>query len=79
MSSKHGQFRQLGISATHQLPGRYATEGRFLYVIKAKPLNAEWTERHIIERGNVWAPSVPLATREDAILALHSLLEELLL
>lgn len=77
--STKGNFRQIRITATHELPTNRSPWGRFSVSVAAKPLNAEWTERHVIFRRGTWAPTVPLETQEDVVRAVVDLLQELFL
>lgn len=74
-----GNFRQLRITATHELPTARAPLGRFSVAVYAKPLNVEWKEQHLVMRRSLWAPSVRLETPEDVALCCTSILEELYL
>lgn len=67
------QYRQLRLTATHEL------NGRFSYSIYAKALNKEWNEHQCLARGVVEGTLRPLATTEDVISALIVILEEYLL
>lgn len=76
---RSGNFRQIRLTATHELPsGKFRNEGRFSWSVCAKPLNEEWKQLHVVDRGASWAPSVPLETYEDVVLALVEILEGLL-
>lgn len=77
MPAASGNFRQIRITATHELPTSNAPWGRFSVSIYAKPLNVPWTEQHAVMRRAVWAPQMRLETPEEVCLAVTSLLEEL--
>lgn len=77
--STKGNFRQIRVTATHELPTNRSPWGRFSVQVLAKPLNEEWTQKHVILRRAVWAPTMPLESLEDVVIAVNSMLEELFL
>lgn len=63
-------FRQIRVTFTEE-------RSRVSISVMAKPLTAEWTERHTVLRGSVMKPWVqPLETYEDVLLAVVVLIEE---
>lgn len=63
------QYRQLRVTATHEL------NGRFSYSVYAKALNKEWHEHQCLARGAVDGTLLPLNSTEDVIAALICVLE----
>lgn len=63
------RYRQLRCTLTHE------TNGTLSYRVYAKPLNAGWSEQHLIAQGR--AQSVrPILSTEDAIGVLVDLLKQ---
>lgn len=71
-----GNFRQIKVVATHELPSRLRPGGRLGVAVYAKPLNVEWTQRHLWFRTSVEATSAPLESVEDVMSAVCGLIEE---
>nr|CRY96739.1 hypothetical protein [uncultured prokaryote] len=67
------RYRQLRVTATHEL------NGRFSYSVYAKPLNKEWHEQQCMARGSVDGTLLGLQHTEDVIAALIVILEGYLL
>lgn len=63
------RYRQLRITATHEI------SGRFSYSVYAKPLNKEWHEQQCMARGSIDGTLLPLASTEDVVAALITILE----
>lgn len=66
------RYRQLRVTATHE------TSGRFSVRLYAKPLNAAWTESHLVWQG-ASVSCGPILSTEDAIAAAIDILREQLL
>lgn len=67
------QYRQLRVTATHEIGGRFS------YSVYAKPLNKEWHEQQCLARGSCDGTLMGLQSTEDVIMALITILEEYLL
>lgn len=67
------RYRQLRITATHEI------SGRFSYAVYAKPLNKEWHEHQCMARGSCDGTLLGLRSTEDVIAALIEVLESYLL
>lgn len=64
------QYRQLRLTVTHEL------NGRFSYSIYAKPIHKEWHEHQCMARGAADGTLHGLNSTEDVVLALITVLEE---
>lgn len=67
------QYRQLRITATHEIGGHFS------YSVYAKPLNKEWHEQQCLARGRCDGTLMGLASTEDVLSALITILEGYLL
>lgn len=74
-----GNFRQLRITATHELPTANAPWGRFSVAVYAKPLNTPWVEQHLVMRRSIWGPRTRLESVEEVASACVEILQELYL
>lgn len=64
------QYRQLRLTVTHEL------NGRFSYSLYGKPLNKEWHEHQCLARGSADGTLRGLSSTEDVVIALINVLEE---
>lgn len=64
------QYRQLRLTVTHEL------NGRFSYSLYGKPLNKEWHEHQCMGRGAVDGTLLGLNSTEDVVMAMITVLEE---
>lgn len=62
-------YRQLRLTAALE------SRGRLSYSVYAKPLNAAWSERHVLTRDSLVWPT-PLVTPDDCIEAVIEILRE---
>lgn len=72
-SVSKSQYRQLRVTATHEIGGRFS------YSVYAKPLNKEWHEHQCLARGSCDGTLMGLQSTEDVIAALIAVLEDFLL
>lgn len=70
-TSALSRYRQFKLQVTQE------SSGVLSYRVYAKPLSADWSERHCILRGAVQGtPRAPYLTTEDVILGLLAVLED---